>query len=185
VPASESPESLGKPVADWLRNWSERTREAQRSDPELQDANAGDDLNALKYAYTFSYVEVLLRYFRPDYDELVRQEQALLIRGACDRINNFHRALQDLVAFAEYGTYDTEGERVKKLKSAADNAQRDVNAALYKRVEGCPTGKSGQGWVPPAGIAKRTSTMTRQHGVGSSAGRIYCSRAGARKACAS
>lgn len=138
MPNSESLEK--EPIVRWFSGWSERLNEAARSDPEFQDVRATD---VGKYMPTFSYAEELLRYFRPDYDELGRREQAALIQGACGRINKFHDALEDLVAFAEYATYDAEKGKLRKLKPAMENVRRDVKAALYKHVEGLSNAEIG------------------------------------------
>ena len=141
TPDSEAAENL-KPFGHWLKGWAAKIDEAERSDPELQDAtnidslNAVDGLNAMKYMRTFDYIEELLRYFRPDYDELSRREQTALIQGACERLNRFHEALEELVGHAEYATYDAERRKLRKLKSAADNVQLYIDAALLRDVEG-------------------------------------------------
>ena len=135
TPDSEAPENL-KPTAHWLGGWAERIDEAARSDPELQEARSSDSLNAMRYMYTFGYIEELLRYFRPDYDKLSRREQTALIQGACDRLNKFHWALEELVGFAEYATYDASKRKLRKLKPATDNVQLYVDAALLRDVEG-------------------------------------------------
>ncbi len=104
-------------------------REAQQRDPEFQNVKNSDSLNALKYAHTFDCVEELLRYFRPSYDDLSRREQAALIQGACNRINKFHEALEELTAFAEYAPYDADKGKLRKLKPARENVRRDVKAS--------------------------------------------------------
>ncbi len=132
---SEAPKNR-KPTAHWLRGWVKRIDEAARSDPELQEARGSDSWNALRYMFTFGYIEELLRYFRPDYDELSRREQTALIQGASERLNKFHESLEELVRFAEYATYDAGKRRLKKLKSATDNVQVYVDAVLLRDVEG-------------------------------------------------
>ena len=125
-----------KPFVHWLGGWAGKIAEAERSDPELQEATSRDDLNAMRYMRTFGYIEELLRYYRPDYDELSRRQQTALIQGACDRLNKFHKALEELVGFAEYATYDAGKRRLRKLKPATDNVQLYVDAALLRDVEG-------------------------------------------------
>ena len=132
TPGGETPE---KSLAGYFRESGRRMREAAQSDPELRGATNKDGKNALRYAPTFGYVEELLRYFRTDYDELSRREQAALVRGACARVNRFQDALEELVAFAEYAAYDAEKGKIKTLKPGAANVERDVKAALYKHVE--------------------------------------------------
>ena len=133
TPGSEAPE---KAFGRWLMRWAGKVREASQSEPELQEVTHRDSNNALAYMYTFGYAEELLRYYRSNYDELNRREQAALIQGACRRINKFHEALEELVAFAEYETYDAEKGKLRKLKSATENVQLQVDAALLRAVEG-------------------------------------------------
>jgi hypothetical protein len=132
---NEAPENL-KPIVHLLKGWAGKIAEAARSDPELQEATNLDSLNVMKYMHTFSYIEELLRYFRPDYDELSRREQTALIQGACDRLNTFHEALEELVGHAEYASYDAGRRKLRKLKRATDNVQLYIDAALLRDVEG-------------------------------------------------
>lgn len=123
-------------TTDWLKVWEQRFEEAALSNPELRGARAKDDMKAHQYTNAFGYAEELLRHYRPNYDDLDRQEQLALVKGVFGRINTFHKALEELVAFAEYGSYDLDKGKSKKLKSAAKNVQRHVNAALLRDVEG-------------------------------------------------
>jgi hypothetical protein len=76
------------------------------------------------------YVLLLLRYHRPDFSLLSREEKIGLIVHACARINEFLDALKKLVTFLEYGTPDG---RAKPATRAAD---RDVKAAVLRDVDG-------------------------------------------------
>ena len=136
TPDNEAPPENLKPIVHWLRGWAGKIGEAEQSDPELQEATSKDTLNAMSYMRTFGYIEELLRYFRPDYDRLSRREQTALIQGACDRLNKFHKALEELVGFAEYATYNAGNRKLRKLKPATDNVQLHVDAALLRDVKG-------------------------------------------------
>ena len=136
TPENEAPPENLKPIVHWLGGWAGKIDEAEQSDPELQDTTPEDTLNAMSYMRTFGYIEELLRYFRPDYDELSRREQTTLIQGACHRLNKFHKALEELVGFAEYATYDAGRRKLRKLKPATDNIQLYMDAALLRDVEG-------------------------------------------------
>jgi hypothetical protein len=50
------------------------------------------------------YVLLLLRYHRPDFGSLSREEKSGLLVRACARINQFLDALRKLTSFLEYGT---------------------------------------------------------------------------------
>ena len=76
------------------------------------------------------YVFLLLRYHRPDFDELPREERLDLIESTCIHINECMDAARKLTAFLEYGTPG------KRQRGAARNADRDVRAAVRRDVDG-------------------------------------------------
>jgi hypothetical protein len=76
------------------------------------------------------YVLLLLRYHRPDFSLLSREEKIGLLVHACARTNEFLDALRKLMSFLEYGTSDG---RAKPATRAAD---RDVKAAVLRDVDG-------------------------------------------------
>ena len=76
------------------------------------------------------YVLSLLRYYRPDFDDLPHEEQLGLIEGACKRVNHFLEASRQIVEFLEYGASG------KDLRPAIENANRDVMTAVLRDVEG-------------------------------------------------
>lgn len=76
------------------------------------------------------YVRLLLRYYRPNFDDLPQEEKIGLIEHACGRINEFLEALRKLTAFLEYGAPG------KHQKPAARDADRDVRAAVRRDVDG-------------------------------------------------
>jgi hypothetical protein len=125
-------------IGHLLKRSAEALEEAQAKYPLLHDANPDDLLTALGGANTFRYVERLLRYFRPNFGNLIFEEQAALIEGTCIRVNKFRRATEDLMAFIEYGGYDKDDKdlRVKKLKPGLEDARRDIRAVVLRDVEG-------------------------------------------------
>ena len=76
------------------------------------------------------YVFLLLRYHRPDFDELPREERLDLIESTCSHINECMDATRKLTAFLEYGTPG------KRQRGAARTADRDVRAAVRRDVDG-------------------------------------------------
>jgi hypothetical protein len=75
------------------------------------------------------YVLTLLRYYRPSFDELPHEQQLDLIAQAAERVNTLLTAARQLVEFLEYGAPDQD------LRAAAEDANRDVRAAVLKDVE--------------------------------------------------
>jgi hypothetical protein len=75
------------------------------------------------------YVLSLLRYYRPSFDELPHEQQLDLIALASERVNKLLTAARQLVEFLEYGASDQD------LRPAAEDANRDVRAAVLKDVE--------------------------------------------------
>jgi hypothetical protein len=76
-----------------------------------------------------SYVLSLLQYYRPSFDELPHEQQLDLIAQAGERVNTLLTAARQLVEFLEYGAVDQD------LRAAAEDANRDVRAAVLKDVE--------------------------------------------------
>lgn len=78
----------------------------------------------------FRYVLALLKHYRPDFDGLPRDEQVGLVSGAAERMNALLAASRQFIEFLEYGSPG------KDLRTAAENANGDVRAAVLKDVEG-------------------------------------------------
>jgi hypothetical protein len=76
------------------------------------------------------YATSLLRYSRPDFGELPREEKLALIEGTCARINDLLEASRKLAEYLEYGT------PTRDLRSAVENASIDINAAVLRDVDG-------------------------------------------------
>src|SRR5215208_3643739 len=79
---------------------------------------------------TPDYVVALLRYYRPEFDELPHEEKLALIKEGCARVNTFLESLRHLEAFLEYGVPRQD------LRSRVEKAQQDIKAAELKDVEG-------------------------------------------------
>ena len=73
---------------------------------------------------------LLLRYHRPEFDSLRREEKLDLIERTCVYINECIDATRKLTAFLEYGTPG------KRQRGAALTADRDVRAAVRRDVDG-------------------------------------------------
>jgi hypothetical protein len=97
--------------------------------PELEGVTAHD--NAPEVQAAFEFVRDLLRYYRPDFDDIPRDEQVALIGHQCSRIRKALKAIKNVVEFAEFGTPDG------KLNPAAKDAYRDISAARLYDVERC------------------------------------------------
>jgi hypothetical protein len=113
--------AYGESVWDrWTRTLRER-----RSDEDLVEA-----LEGLRYHQALDYVLTLLRYHRPGFDEMPREERVALVAGTCSYINAFLETLRKLVAFLEHGTPG------RRIPAATKAAARDVGAAVLKDVDG-------------------------------------------------
>lgn len=77
-----------------------------------------------------NYVEDLLRYYRPGFDELSREERASLMEHTCRHMNGFLDALRKLIGFVEHGTVRG------TLSPAVKDASRDVAVAELHDVSG-------------------------------------------------
>src|SRR5215207_1194868 len=78
---------------------------------------------------TPDYVVALLRYYRPEFDDLPHKEKLDLIKEGCARVNTFLESLRRLEAFLEYGVPEQD------LRSRMEKVQQDIKAAELKDVE--------------------------------------------------
>ena len=76
------------------------------------------------------YVLLLLRYHRPNCDDLPEEQRLDMIEQTCAHTNAFLKALRRLAGFLEYGV---PGRRQKTVSIDAD---RDVRAAVRRDVDG-------------------------------------------------
>jgi hypothetical protein len=113
--------AYGKSVWDrWTKTLKER-----RSDEDLVGT-----LEDLRHHQSLDYVLTLLRYHRPGFDDMPRQDRVALVVGTCSYINTFLEALRKLMAFLEHGTPG------RRIPAATKAAARDVRAAVLKDVDG-------------------------------------------------
>jgi NADH dehydrogenase/NADH:ubiquinone oxidoreductase subunit G len=87
---------------------------------------------------TLEYVVALLRHYRPEFDDLPREEKHGLIVGCCRRVNALLEASRQLGAFLEYGARD------RDLRAPLEEVERYVRAAELKDVEGLSDRKIGE-----------------------------------------
>jgi hypothetical protein len=81
----------------------------------------GSSLRELEHQ-ALDFVMMLLRYHRPGFDELPREERTKLVADACAHMNEFLEALQKLVTFLEHGRLNYRGPAAIKV------------ASLYSRI---------------------------------------------------
>lgn len=125
-------ERLGKVLPEVIPAYGEsvwdrwtKTLKERRSDEELVEA-----LEGLRHHQSLDYVLTLLRYHRPGFDDLPRDERVALVAGTCSYVNALLEALRKLMAFLEHGTPG------RRIPAATKAAARDVKAAVLKDVDG-------------------------------------------------
>jgi hypothetical protein len=84
------------------------------------------------------YVLLLLRYHRPDFRYLPREEKISLLVHACSHTNEFLDTLKKLMNFLEYGSPDG------RTRVATRDADTDVKAAVLRDVDGLTYRKIGE-----------------------------------------
>ncbi len=134
--------AYGESVWDrWTRTLKER-----RNDEELVEAIEG-----LRHHRSLDYVLTLLRYHRPGFDALPREERVVLVAGTCSYVNAFLEALRKLMAFLEHGTPG------RRIPAATKAAARDVRAAVLKDVDGLTYREIGKelGVSPPEDVGHK------------------------------
>ena len=105
--------------------------------------------------HTLGYVVALLRYYRPEFDDLPREERVSLVKEGCKRVVRFLEALRHLEAFLEYWAPEQD------LKSKVEDAARDIKAAELQDVEGLSNLQLGKRLgidPPPSEAFKRTNS---------------------------
>jgi hypothetical protein len=113
-------------------SWSGSADEKdEQSQERWQEARRHQNREFLSVALnpTLDYVVALLRYYRPEFDDLPHEEKLALIQDGCVRVNKFLEALRHLEAFLEYGVPGQD------LRSRMEKAQEDIKAAELKDVE--------------------------------------------------
>jgi hypothetical protein len=126
-----------------------------------------EDMSEFRYAYddpqvhtvrTLAYVVALLRYYRPEFDDLPREERVALAKEGCKRIAMFLEALRHLEAFLEYWAPE------RDLRSKVEDAARDIKAAELQDVERLNNVQLGKRLgidPPPSEAVRRTNSTAR------------------------
>jgi hypothetical protein len=104
-----------------------------------------------RFPTKFAYAKSLLRYYRPNFDDLPDEERQALIKRTCHLINENRATLRRLLDFVEYGTPG------KKLVNPLENAGRDVRAAVLSDVEGISHTEIGE----ELGIARTENDLVK------------------------
>jgi hypothetical protein len=76
------------------------------------------------------YAQALLRYYRPDFDNLPPDQQRGLLEKCCDRINEVLDSVRLLADFLQNGGLD------RDQRPAVENPHKYVEAAMLRDVEG-------------------------------------------------
>jgi hypothetical protein len=105
--------------------------ERSSRDPQRRRENAqrAVEFQANLQTSSLEYVLALLRYSRPRFDDLPRDEQVGLILVASEYLNGFLESLRKLMAFLEYGASEG-GLPTNTVK----NLNRDVQATLLSEL---------------------------------------------------
>lgn len=107
------------------------------------------------------YVRVLLRHYRPGFDELPLEERAVLVEHTSRYVNGFLESLRKLMSFVEHGTADG------RISPAVKDVARDVRVAELHDISGLSYPKIGQimGETPPERhVSKNDPATVRQRG---------------------
>jgi hypothetical protein len=98
----------------------------------------GSSLRELEHHQALDFVMMLLRYHRPGFDELPREERTNLVADACAHMNEFLEALRRLVTFLEHGRLNYRGPAAIKV------ASKDIAAAVLRDVDGLTNREIGE-----------------------------------------
>ena len=107
----------------WER-WTKTLKERR------SDKNLVETLEDLRHHQALDYVLTLLRYHRPGFDDMPREDRVALVAGTCSYVNALLEALRKLMAFLEHGTPG------RRIPAATKAAARDVRATVLKDVDG-------------------------------------------------
>jgi hypothetical protein len=88
------------------------------------------NLEGEKTDMPLQFARALLRYYRPNFENLPPEEQHTLLERCCDRVNNVLESTRLLAEFLEYGAPS------RDQRPSFGDPQRDVEAAMLKDVEG-------------------------------------------------
>jgi hypothetical protein len=122
------------------RSMLDHWREAYRSIPDEQRAKGKrpDLVENLQHSQSLDYLLLLLRHHRPDFDELPQKRKLELIARTCELVNDFLGSVRKLASFLEFGAPG------RLLRNAAQDADRDVRAAVLRDVDGLTNQRIGE-----------------------------------------
>ena len=142
--SDESTEELDEELLRTLRELAEDRKELRKRVDELVDLPV------------LEYVIVLLRHYRPEFDDLDRKEKLALVKAGYTRVQEFSDSLRKLMAFLEHGAPD------KDLRTRAGDAASDIVAAELKEVEDLSNPKLGDvlGIAPPPSDRNKRTNKT-------------------------
>jgi hypothetical protein len=125
-----------------FRQWSEALKDLpgvpydktkpfeEHSKKVLKQVQESEILGGLQSSSFLDYVLLLLRYYRPGFDDLPQEEKLDLIEQTCAHTNRFLEGLRKLMSFLEYGVPG------RRQTAAMRGADRDVKAAVRRDVDG-------------------------------------------------
>jgi hypothetical protein len=115
-------------------------REAYRSVPDEQasEGKRPELVENLQHPQSLDYVLLLLKHHRPDFDELPQKRRLELIARTCELVNESLASVRKLASFLEFGAPG------RLLRNAAEDADRDVRAAVLRDVDGLTNQKIGE-----------------------------------------
>jgi len=105
---------------------------------DMREFRYADDEPHVHAVHTLAYVLALLRYYRPEFNNLPREERVALLKEALRRVNNFLKGLRQLEAFLEYGAPE------RDLRPRIEDAAGDIRAAELRVVEGLSNREIGE-----------------------------------------
>jgi hypothetical protein len=105
---------------------------------EVLESRGPSPLGGHASSHLLDYVLLLLRYHRPDFSYLPREEKIGLLVHACSHTNEFLDTLKKLMNFLEYGSPDG------RTRVATRDADTDVKAAVLRDVDELTYRKIGE-----------------------------------------
>jgi hypothetical protein len=114
------------------RSMNDQWREAYKGWPNEQRSKGKrpELVENLQHSQSLDFVLLLLRHHRPDFDGLPQKRKLELIARACELVNEFLGSVRKLTSFLEFGAPG------RRQRTAAEDADRDVRAAVLRDVDG-------------------------------------------------
>jgi hypothetical protein len=110
-----------------------------KGEPRSMLAHSGEGATAgdIRAGFSLRYVQVLLRYYRPDFDSMSKDEQIALTTRFVEHANEFLDALRKLTACLQYG-HPYRGLPTTPVRQAARDVRaaelRDIDELTYKEI---------------------------------------------------